>query len=69
MTSFIQPPHCFWCKHFHKMSAPWTCAAFPKGMPNDIQGGGSGHWEPREGDNGIVFAAGPEGDEWIDNTG
>ncbi len=45
---------CHSCKHAYSVIAR-TCAAFPRGIPNDIWDGRHDHNQPYSGDNGIRF--------------
>jgi len=52
----IRTPMCIYCKHFIADElAKDTCKAYPKRIPDDIWGGLTRHFEPREDDNGIQF--------------
>lgn len=44
---------CWTCAH---ATSPTTCAAFPDGVPKQIQRGDFDHANPFPGDNGIRFA-------------
>ncbi len=48
-------PACMDCKHFFKQKGPFSCKAFPKGIPDEILKGGFNHKKPFPGDNGIRF--------------
>lgn len=52
MTS-VPAPICTYCKHFQK---PWTCTAFPDGIPQAIIESEHDHRTPHEDDDGITFA-------------
>jgi hypothetical protein len=43
---------CHTCEH---RITGWTCAAFPRGIPEEILVGDDLHREPYEGDNGIQW--------------
>ena len=49
----IREPSCYTCRHL--LSFPDSCAAFPNGIPEEIQKGDDPHMDPIEGDNGIVY--------------
>ena len=58
-------PICVECVHFGKGQAEeegtgLTCAAFPKGIPDELLFGDHDHRHPFEGDSGIQFEAKPE---------
>lgn len=46
---------CLSCKHYTKFSVPPTCAAFPRGIPEEILNGKDDHKRPFRGDNGIQY--------------
>jgi len=47
-------PVCLKCQHFRReLGLP--CAAFPKGIPDEILVGGNKHDKPYPGDHGIQF--------------
>tara|TARA_R100000278_G_scaffold107758_1_gene84564 strand:+ start:794 stop:1009 length:216 start_codon:yes stop_codon:yes gene_type:complete len=49
---------CLTCKHIKFIDGqPSACAAFPGGIPLDIQFGKVNHNKPYKGDNGIVYEA------------
>jgi hypothetical protein len=49
-------PICGFCIHLQKKG----CKAFPKGIPQEIYGGGNNHHKPFPGDHGIQFECAPE---------
>lgn len=52
---------CVLCQHYRsRVSSVLACAAFPNGIPKSIVSGAIGHFEPIDGDNGIVFEPKPE---------
>ena len=55
-------PICLLCKHYRE-GQDWgdanTCAAFPDGIPEEIELGGFDHRKPFEGDMGIRFELKP----------
>lgn len=51
-------PMCKFCKHYIKKfppGRPYTCDAFPDGIPDKIFFEAGDHRQPLHGDNGIVF--------------
>ena len=48
-------PQCLECRHYKSEEKGMVCAAFPKGIPDEILWGEHDHREPYEGDNGIRF--------------
>ena len=55
-------PICLLCKHYRQAQdwgEPNTCAAFPDGIPEDIELGGFDHRKPFEGDRGFRFELKP----------
>ena len=50
---------CNFCTHRHPLpnraGQPWTCAAFPDGIPQDIIRSRVDHRKPHAGDHGIQF--------------
>lgn len=53
---FVSSPVCTFCSHLHDHKpGRQTCAAFPRGIPDEIWDGKNPHTSPVEGDNGIVF--------------
>ncbi len=54
MTSF-SAPKCVFCKHFIERKGPFSCKAFPSGIPEDILQDGFDHSKPYPNDNGIMF--------------
>lgn len=48
---------CTTCRHFVGGSIPPKCAAFPRGIPDDILDGEEDHRQPVRGDNGIQYEA------------
>lgn len=52
---------CVLCQHYRgRVNSVLTCVAFPSGIPKSIVSGAINHFEPIEGDNGIVFEPKPE---------
>ena len=47
-------PTCHGCRHIFSVLAR-TCAAFPRGIPDEIWIGENDHSQPYPGDNGIQF--------------
>ena len=43
---------CMFCKHFQP---DWTCAAFPKGIPETVVMNEADHRKPIDGDHGVQF--------------
>lgn len=58
-------PQCDACLHRHpiRLDEPWTCDAFPDGIPEAIIDDEVDHRQPIAGDHGIQFEAKP-GDEF-----
>ena len=55
---------CIECKHLTNWGPEkWTCKAFPKNIPNDIQEGQYDHTQPFKGDKGIRYEKRVEGEE------
>lgn len=57
MTS-ITAPICYGCKHLNadrQDKGYWECAAYPKGIPDEIILSDVDHKKPYAGDNGIQF--------------
>lgn len=54
VTQYLMPM-CMYCKHYSWDGEPWTCDAFPDGIPEEIAHSGFIHTKPYEGDNGIQF--------------
>lgn len=52
-------PICVFCKHFREpeFEQPWSCNAYPKGIPDRILGSLTDHRKPARGDHGIQFEA------------
>jgi SPP1 gp7 family putative phage head morphogenesis protein len=48
---------CFDCARFHETLGPWTCDAFPNGIPDKIFEEDLEHTTPIEGDHGLLFEA------------
>ncbi len=48
-------PACMDCKHIFNKLGPFSCKAFPEGIPEDILKDGFDHKKPYKGDNGIRF--------------
>ena len=49
---------CFMCVHFNKASAkkkPYSCAAFPKGIPAEVLWGEHAHRTHIDGDGGLLY--------------
>lgn len=46
-------PQCVFCRHKHPTGA--TCAAFPAGIPDEIQRNVHDHRQPFIGDHGVRF--------------
>ena len=65
-VSMLVVPRCWErkCKHFEGASSGpeqdqfVKCAAFPRGVPNDIAYGNDLHLEPQKGDGGITYEKG-----------
>lgn len=58
--SYGAAPHCMCCKHLDregKYDVWLACAAYPRGIPDDIAEGHDGHTTTRGDDNGITFEA------------
>ena len=51
-TEFVWITPCMNCKH---RKGPWTCKAFPDGIPEQILVGKHDHKTPFPGDNGIQW--------------
>lgn len=55
------PPMCQWCRHLRRANAseksPFTCDAYPDGIPDAILNGNVDHRLPYAGDRGILFEA------------
>ncbi len=49
----MAPPICIDCRH---LQPKFHCAAFPKGIPEDILFSDFDHTQPYPGDHGIQFA-------------
>ena len=47
-------PNCYLCRHLSR-SGLLTCAAFPRGIPWEIQSGEFGHDQPHPRDHGIRY--------------
>ena len=47
-----QSDQCISCRHYR---GPYTCAAFPGSIPEEIITGGFDHSQPYPGDGGIRF--------------
>jgi len=57
-------PLCYFCEHFFGQDQePWTCAAFPNGIPEKFVYGGEYHLEAVKGDGGTVFKQSAELDD------
>lgn len=54
---------CDFCKHYNS-EKQGSCAAFPRGIPDEILAGKVGHVLPMEGDGGIVFEPNSEYAAW-----
>ena len=57
---------CDACRHFRgrqSFSVPFTCTAFPEGIPDAVFDNELDHRRPIDGDNGLQFLAKP-GDEF-----
>ncbi|HEX7160541.1 MAG TPA: hypothetical protein VF223_04800 [Trebonia sp.] len=56
---------CDACTHLHpvRLDQPWTCDAFPAGIPEAILDDEVDHRQPVDGDRGIQFEA-KAGDEF-----
>lgn len=55
MTSLIF--QCAFCVHFKPdIRSENVCTAFPEGIPDELALGGTPHFEPWPGDNGLQFS-------------
>lgn len=48
-----EAPMCWYCRH--RVKGTWTCAAFPRGIPDTIADGDFDHRAEYRGDEGIRF--------------
>jgi hypothetical protein len=53
-------PICAYCRHYTRAAAVFSCAAFPRGIPDGIIGNEQDHRQPVEGDHGIQFEQDPK---------
>ncbi len=58
----IRPPtQCEICAHRTMLDiGGWACAAFPAGIPEELQSGQVDHRQPVDGDRGIQFTPHPK---------